>query len=85
MTDDPREMLRAYVLGTLEAGDRARIERQLERDPDLRAALQAEERALRALDQLDDFSPPDGLAETTARGVLLARPAAAPPEVARSR
>jgi anti-sigma factor RsiW len=79
MSDDVESLLPWYVNGTLAAADRARVERELERDASLRAALAfwrqtAQSQHASAMPAAEDV----GLARTLARIRAESAPAAAP-------
>lgn len=60
-----REMVRAYLLGTLSEAEQEQVAARVEKDPAWREALEEERKALAALDALSDETPPPGLAAST--------------------
>lgn len=57
-----RELLRAYLLDTLDEGERARVDALLAESAEARAELEAERAALDVLDVLPEVRPPHDLA-----------------------
>ncbi len=60
-----RDLLRAYLLGTLSEAAEAQVEARLEAEPAWREALEKERAALATLDALPEEGPPPGLAAST--------------------
>jgi prepilin-type processing-associated H-X9-DG protein len=59
------ELLRAYLLGTLDPAEAARVETALSEDPEWRAELERQRAALAMLDALPQHEPPASLATRT--------------------
>ena len=67
-----RDDLIGYVLGALDPDEHDRIRNRVEQDQDFRRQLERLERCLRPLAGLrSEIDPPQGLAESTCRAVLL--------------
>ncbi len=63
------EVLRAYLLGTLESGEVARVETALSEDPAWQVELERQRESLTMLDALPETPPPTGLAGRTLAAV----------------
>jgi len=60
-----RQVLREYIFDTLSSEERDRVEALILESKDWQEALEAEREALAILDELQDTTPPDDLAERT--------------------
>lgn len=64
-----RDALRQYVLGTLDDAGLRHVELQLKASPEWREALEAERKALAALDALPEETPPANLSAQTIKRI----------------